>query len=164
MGAELFHTDRRIQTDRHDAGNSRFLILRTHLRTCYVSVSFCLCAPTNYGIFIVTDCTACGRHCLKQPVVVKQLRNVCSSAGTAASTFADWTLPTCTVYTLTCVQGSFQVYGVYNKLNSDITLSLSLSLYLSLSQDLHCLKAVQHKDYLWEFSNVQVKILMGVKL
>ena len=47
------------------------------------------CAPIEYGIFIVTDCTAGGRHCLKQPVVVKQLMNVCSSAGTAASTFAD---------------------------------------------------------------------------
>jgi len=69
-------TDTDRETERHDAGsNSRFLVLRTHLRTRYVRVSFCLCAPIEYGIFIVKYCTAGGRHCLKQPVVVKQLRN-----------------------------------------------------------------------------------------
>jgi len=89
VGAELFHTDGRTQTDitqlivsfRNFANSPKNVLCKRQFPS--------LCALIECGIFIVTDCTAGGRHCLKQPVVVKQLRNVCSSAGTAASTFAD---------------------------------------------------------------------------
>jgi len=89
VGAEFFDTDGRTQTDmtklivafRNFANSPKNLLCKRQFPS--------FCAPIECGIFIVTDCTAGGRHCLKQPVVVKQLRNVCSSAGITASIFAD---------------------------------------------------------------------------